>query len=303
MANGAVSSTGRTAGESRGAPARYVVVGAGAAGVIAAETLRRTDPGRRRRPGQRRERAAVRADGDPLRADRQDRRRRHVPAAGARITTSGSASAWSARRRRRSTRGAVRCGLQDGTVLPFDRLLIATGSRPTKEAMPGIDLPGVHTCWTLADARAILAAIKPGTRVVQMGAGFVGCIIMEGLVKRGADADGAGAQRPDGLAHDQPRRRRHDPALVRSQGRAHHAARRRRRASTRADGALAVTLTTGEQLARRPLSRRRRRQAQHRLAGRQRRRRSATASSSTSTWRPASRASTPPATSPTPSTA
>jgi NAD(P)H-nitrite reductase large subunit len=44
----------------------------------------------------------------------------------------------------------------------------------------------VHTCWTLADARAIIASLRPGTRVVQMGAGFVGCIIIEGLVTRGA---------------------------------------------------------------------------------------------------------------------
>jgi NADPH-dependent 2,4-dienoyl-CoA reductase/sulfur reductase-like enzyme len=43
----------------------------------------------------------------------------------------------------------------------------------------------VHTCWTLADARAIAALAKPGARVLQLGAGFIGCIIMEALVKRG----------------------------------------------------------------------------------------------------------------------
>jgi NAD(P)H-nitrite reductase large subunit len=72
-------------------------------------------------------------------------------------------------------------------VLPYDRLLIATGSRPSREKIPGIGLPGVRTCWTLEDARALLSGIRPGTRVVQMGAGFVGCIIMEGLLARGAD--------------------------------------------------------------------------------------------------------------------
>jgi NAD(P)H-nitrite reductase large subunit len=50
-----------------------------------------------------------------------------------------------------------------------------------------MDLPGVHSCWTLEDARALLAQASPGTRVVQMGAGFVGCIIMEGLLSRGVD--------------------------------------------------------------------------------------------------------------------
>jgi NAD(P)H-nitrite reductase large subunit len=77
--------------------------------------------------------------------------------------------------------------LGGGRSLPFDRLLIATGSRPSQENLPGIDLPGVHSCWTLEDARTILAKAKPGTRIVQMGAGFVGCIIMEGLLSRGVD--------------------------------------------------------------------------------------------------------------------
>jgi NAD(P)H-nitrite reductase large subunit len=43
----------------------------------------------------------------------------------------------------------------------------------------------VHPCWTLADARAIMALAKPGARVVQMGAGFIGCIILEALASRG----------------------------------------------------------------------------------------------------------------------
>ncbi|MDP1982607.1 MAG: FAD-dependent oxidoreductase [Sulfuritalea sp.] len=73
-----------------------------------------------------------------------------------------------------------------GERLPYDRLLIATGSVPSRENIEGIDLPGVHTCWTLADARAIVAEVRPGARIVQMGAGFVGCIIIEGLMSRGA---------------------------------------------------------------------------------------------------------------------
>jgi NAD(P)H-nitrite reductase large subunit len=43
----------------------------------------------------------------------------------------------------------------------------------------------VHSCWTLADARAIMARATAGARVVQMGAGFIGCIIMEALAARG----------------------------------------------------------------------------------------------------------------------
>ena len=75
--------------------------------------------------------------------------------------------------------------LSEGSIVPFDTLLIATGSSPATPPIPGIQGTGVHTCWTLADARAIMALATPGARVLQMGAGFIGCIIMEALAARG----------------------------------------------------------------------------------------------------------------------
>ena len=75
--------------------------------------------------------------------------------------------------------------LDNGQSLAFDKLLIATGSHPVRPPIAGMDLPGVHPCWTLEDARAIQALAKPGARVLQMGAGFIGCIIMESLAARG----------------------------------------------------------------------------------------------------------------------
>ena len=75
--------------------------------------------------------------------------------------------------------------LTDGEVLAYDRLLIATGAHPVRPPVPGIELPKVLSCWTLADARAIAASIGTGARVLQMGAGFIGCIIMESLAARG----------------------------------------------------------------------------------------------------------------------
>jgi NAD(P)H-nitrite reductase large subunit len=80
---------------------------------------------------------------------------------------------------------ARRVQLDDGEWVGFDRLLIATGSSPASPPIPGIAGPGVHPCWTLADARAIMALARPGARVLQMGAGFIGCIIMEALAVRG----------------------------------------------------------------------------------------------------------------------
>jgi len=76
--------------------------------------------------------------------------------------------------------------LADGKRERYDRLLIATGSHPVRPDVPGMDLPNVHTCWTLDDARAIAAKARRGTRVLQLGAGFIGCIIMEALAARGA---------------------------------------------------------------------------------------------------------------------
>jgi NAD(P)H-nitrite reductase large subunit len=75
--------------------------------------------------------------------------------------------------------------LEGGESIAFDTLLVATGSHPVHPPIPGINTAGVHTCWTLADARAIMALAKPGARVLQLGAGFIGCIIMEALSARG----------------------------------------------------------------------------------------------------------------------
>jgi len=79
---------------------------------------------------------------------------------------------------------AKTCALADGNILSYDQLCIATGSTPMSPPITGIDLPNVHSCWTLEDAREILSLAKPGSRVVLMGAGFIGCIILESLVKR-----------------------------------------------------------------------------------------------------------------------
>ena len=75
--------------------------------------------------------------------------------------------------------------LGSGGRLAYDRLLIATGSHPVKPEIPGVERAGVHPCWTMEDARRIIARAAPGARVLQVGAGFIGCIIMEALVSRG----------------------------------------------------------------------------------------------------------------------
>ncbi|MGB0238319.1 MAG: NAD(P)/FAD-dependent oxidoreductase [Cycloclasticus sp.] len=74
-----------------------------------------------------------------------------------------------------------------GDFFDYDKLLIATGSRPANCPFPGSDTAGVVNCWTLEDGRQILDAIKPGSKVALLGAGFVASIIIEAMVKKGVD--------------------------------------------------------------------------------------------------------------------
>lgn len=75
--------------------------------------------------------------------------------------------------------------LADGNELRFDTLLIASGARPKVPLITGIDLPRVRACWTMEDARAIAAMTPAGSKVAVIGAGFVGCILMEAMQERG----------------------------------------------------------------------------------------------------------------------
>ena len=74
--------------------------------------------------------------------------------------------------------------LAGGETVSYDRLLLSTGATPLSPPVPGLDLPGVHNCWTLADCRKIAALLNADANVVLIGAGFIGCIIMEALAKR-----------------------------------------------------------------------------------------------------------------------
>lgn len=64
--------------------------------------------------------------------------------------------------------------LDDGLVLPYDALLLATGSRPRRLTAPGGELPGVHTLRTIADVDKIRSECAPGSRLVIIGGGYIG---------------------------------------------------------------------------------------------------------------------------------
>ncbi|MGH8717561.1 MAG: NAD(P)/FAD-dependent oxidoreductase, partial [Burkholderiales bacterium] len=162
---------------------RHVIIGNGPAGVIAAETLRKLDGdseillvGDEPEPPYSRMaipyllQGNIEEEGTYLRKGKD-----HFKNLNIKLLTG--------RARRVDTKNR-KIVLDNDAVESYDRLLIATGSTPVSPPIPGINLAGVYPCWTLEDSRHIAERAKPGARVLQMGAGFIGCIIMEALAAR-----------------------------------------------------------------------------------------------------------------------
>jgi len=164
----------------------YVIVGAGPAGVIAAETLRKQDPsgeivminGEQEPPYSRMAIpyfliGKVKQEGTYLRKTEGHYDNLKITEVKGRIESISP------------KQGVV--NLEGGKTQSYDKLLLTTGASPIKPPIQGLDLPGVHHCWTLEDARAIEGLAAKGANVVLMGAGFIGCIILESLMLRGVN--------------------------------------------------------------------------------------------------------------------
>lgn len=165
---------------------QHVIIGAGPAGVIAAETLRKTDPscsikliGDETEPPYSRMALPyylidnIDEDGTYLRKSDT-----HYADQGIDLVQDRAASV---------DPDSHTLQLESGATLNFDKLLIATGSHPIRPPIPGLDSPGVHSCWTLEDGRNIAQNATKGSDVILMGAGFIGCIILEALAERGVN--------------------------------------------------------------------------------------------------------------------
>jgi len=165
---------------------RHVIIGAGPAGVLAAENLRRLDAG-----------SEITIIGDEPEPPYS---RMAIPyLLAGRIGEPGTylrkapdhyeTLAIELRQARVDSVDAKahKLRLAGGDTVHYDKLLVATGAHPASPPVPGVDLPGVHPCWTLADARDIALRSGKGSRVVLIGAGFIGCIILEALWERGAE--------------------------------------------------------------------------------------------------------------------
>jgi len=80
---------------------------------------------------------------------------------------------------------ARKVALDGGSELGFDSFADRDRVVPARLPVPGADLAGVNPCWTLADARRIMERAGPSAACWQIGAGSIGCIILEALANRG----------------------------------------------------------------------------------------------------------------------
>lgn len=77
--------------------------------------------------------------------------------------------------------------LSGGETLAYHQLLIATGSQPRLLNLPGENLAGVHTLYSIADVRRLDASLERAQRVVIIGGGYIGLEVAASLIKLGKD--------------------------------------------------------------------------------------------------------------------
>jgi NAD(P)H-nitrite reductase large subunit len=75
---------------------------------------------------------------------------------------------------------------RDGRAIGYDRLLVATGSRAAAPPIEGLEGPGVQGFWTLEDALRLDCDLRPGARLMVLGAGFVALQAAWAAHRRGA---------------------------------------------------------------------------------------------------------------------
>lgn len=85
-------------------------------------------------------------------------------------------------------RAARTVAFDDGTVEPYDVLILATGSTARRLAVPGADRPDLLELRTTADAERLKAALAPGRRLAVVGGGYVGLEAAASARALGAEA-------------------------------------------------------------------------------------------------------------------
>ena len=77
--------------------------------------------------------------------------------------------------------------LDGGERVPYDRLLLATGAEPRKLALAGGELDGVHYLRDLADADRLAAGLEDATKIVVIGAGWIGAEVAASARQKGVE--------------------------------------------------------------------------------------------------------------------
>ncbi|MBS4729342.1 FAD-dependent oxidoreductase [Mycobacterium sp. SM1] len=76
-------------------------------------------------------------------------------------------------------------GLADDTTVRYDKLLLATGSRPRRPPIPGADAEKVHYLRTIGDASSLDSALTQGSSLAVVGAGWIGLEVAASARQRG----------------------------------------------------------------------------------------------------------------------
>jgi 3-phenylpropionate/trans-cinnamate dioxygenase ferredoxin reductase subunit len=84
-------------------------------------------------------------------------------------------------------RNARTVALADGRSLPYDRLLLATGSRVRRMEVPGAELGGIHYLRSIADVDRLRASFAKGKRLAVVGGGYIGLEVAAVAVKHGLE--------------------------------------------------------------------------------------------------------------------
>jgi NAD(P)H-nitrite reductase large subunit len=165
-------------------PARHLIIGGGTAGMNAMRTIREEE----REPS---EITLVSAERPysrmvlPYYLDRSIAEN-HVYTATAANLAKWKVKTLIGRRAAALDTKANVCTLDDGTRVEYDDCLIATGSSAARAPVPGADGRGVHSFWTLEEARGVLSSVTPGSHVVMVGAGFISFTILNSILALGA---------------------------------------------------------------------------------------------------------------------
>jgi 3-phenylpropionate/trans-cinnamate dioxygenase ferredoxin reductase subunit len=84
-------------------------------------------------------------------------------------------------------RSAHQVVLAGGETVEYDKLLLATGSRPRRPNIPGVEADGVHFLRTIDDAATLKSAVREGSSLAIVGAGWIGLEVAAGARGNGAE--------------------------------------------------------------------------------------------------------------------